>query len=59
MSHALFRFYPVLGSFYREAQSLEDAGPAILWYSWLVGADGRQSSAWPSRAHTWAERIAE
>lgn len=35
---ALFRFYPVLGEFSREARPLEIAGPAILWYSWLLGA---------------------
>ena len=35
---ALFRYYPILGGFYREAQPLETAGPAILWYSWLAGA---------------------
>ena len=35
---ALFRYYPVLGGFYRESQPLETAGPAILWYSWLLGA---------------------
>jgi hypothetical protein len=36
--YALFRYYPVLGGFYREAQPLETAGPPILWYSWLFGA---------------------
>jgi hypothetical protein len=35
---ALFRYYPVLGGFFRESQPLETAGPAILWYSWLAGA---------------------
>lgn len=35
---ALFRYYPILGRFTREAQPLETAGPAILWYSWLAGA---------------------
>ena len=35
---AMFRYYPVLGRFYREAMPLETAGPPILWYSWLFGA---------------------
>jgi len=35
---ALFRYYPVLSTFSREDRSLENAGPAILWYSWLFGA---------------------
>ena len=35
---ALFRYYPVLGEFSRAARPLATAGPAILWYSWLVGA---------------------
>jgi hypothetical protein len=35
---AMFRYYPVLGTFTREALPLETAGPPILWYSWLVGA---------------------
>jgi hypothetical protein len=35
---ALFRYYPVLESWSREALPLETAGPPILWYSWLVGA---------------------
>ena len=33
---ALFRYYPVLGRFDREAIPLETAGPPILWYSWLL-----------------------
>jgi hypothetical protein len=28
----------VLSTFSREDRSLENAGPAILWYSWLFGA---------------------
>jgi hypothetical protein len=36
--HAMFRYYPVLGAFYREAQPMDTAGPPILWYSWLAGA---------------------
>ena len=35
---ALFRYYPVLREFSRESLPLETAGPAILWYSWLLGA---------------------
>ena len=35
---ALFRYYPVLSEFTRESRPLETAGPAILWYSWLLGA---------------------
>lgn len=35
---ALFRYYPVLSEFARESRPLETAGPAILWYSWLLGA---------------------
>ena len=35
---ALFRYYPVLSGFSRENLPLESAGPAILWYSWLLGA---------------------
>lgn len=34
---ALFRYYPVLGGFRTEALPIESAGPAILWYSWLLG----------------------
>src|SRR5262249_33739677 len=36
--YAMFRYYPVLGTFTREALPLETAGPPILWYSWLAGA---------------------
>ena len=35
---AMFRYYPVLSHFSREALPLESAGPPILWYSWLAGA---------------------
>jgi len=35
---AMFRYYPVLGGFRRENLPLDEAGPAILWYSWLFGA---------------------
>jgi len=36
--YAMFRYYPVLGTFSRDALPLETAGPPILWYSWLAGA---------------------
>ena len=36
--YAMFRYYPVLGTFTRDALALETAGPPILWYSWLAGA---------------------
>jgi len=54
---AMFRYYPVLGGFYRENQPLDTAGPAILWYSWLAGAAVVSlvfSLLVPAR---WAERI--
>ncbi|HUR33261.1 MAG TPA: hypothetical protein VM032_05665 [Vicinamibacterales bacterium] len=54
---AMFRYYPVLGGFYRENQPMETAGPPILWYSWLAGAAviaGVLSLAVPRR---WAERM--
>jgi hypothetical protein len=35
---ALFRYYPVLGGFRAGNLPLDAAGPAILWYSWLLGA---------------------
>jgi hypothetical protein len=35
---AMFRYYPVLSQWSREALPLETAGPPILWYSWLAGA---------------------
>lgn len=36
--YSLFGYYPVLGEFSRERLPLASAGPAILWYSWLVCA---------------------
>ena len=54
---AMFRYYPVLGSFSREALPMETAGPPILWYSWLLGAavvSGAVSLAVP---RAWAERL--
>ena len=35
---AMFRYYPLLGGFYREAQPFAQAGFPINWYSWLAGA---------------------
>ncbi len=35
---AMFRYYPVLGTFSLDVLPLETAGPPILWYSWLFGA---------------------
>ena len=35
---ALFRYYPVLGQWYRASQPPAEAGPAILWYGWLAEA---------------------
>ena len=56
---ALFRYYPVLGEFSQENRPLETAGPAILWYSWVLGATVISlalSLAVPSRV---AERLGE
>jgi hypothetical protein len=33
-----FGYYPVIGEFRRERLPVETSGPAILWYSWLLGA---------------------
>jgi hypothetical protein len=55
--YAMFRYYPVLGGFYRANLPLETAGPAILWYSWLFGAfvvSGAAALIVPAR---WAERL--
>jgi len=35
---AMFRYYPVLGRFDRQALPVAEAGLPILWYSWLLGA---------------------
>ena len=54
---AMFRYYPVLGRFSREALPMETAGPPILWYGWLLGAavvSGAVSLAVP---RAWAERL--
>ena len=56
---ALFRYYPVLGGFYRANLPLDAAGPAILWYSWLLGAaviSVALALAVPAR---WADRLSE
>ena len=46
----MFRYYPVLGRFDREAMPLETAGPPILWYSWLLGAAVDQPGTRGNRA---------
>jgi hypothetical protein len=56
---ALFRYYPVLRSFTREDLPLEDAGPAILWYSWLFGAAVISSVAALIVPNSVAERIGQ
>ena len=54
---ALFRYYPVLGGFYRDAQPLQTAGPAILWYSWLFGAGVISAVLALGVPPSWAERL--
>jgi MFS superfamily sulfate permease-like transporter len=54
---ALFRYYPVLGTFSRDALPLETAGPPILWYSWLLGALGVSLAISALVPRRWAERI--
>ena len=56
---ALFRYYPVLGKFHREALPLETAGPPILWYSWLVGAAAISVIFSLVVPRTWAERLGQ
>jgi hypothetical protein len=56
---ALFRYYPVLSTFSREDRSLENAGPAILWYSWLFGAAVIALVAAFVVPRAWAERIGQ
>lgn len=54
---AMFRYYPVLGRFSTDNLPLETAGPAILWYSWLLGAaviGGAAALIVPAR---WAEAL--
>lgn len=55
--YALFRYYPVLGGFYRENQPLETAGPPILWYSWLLGAAVISLGVSLAVPRKWAERV--
>jgi hypothetical protein len=54
---ALFRYYPVLGRFDREAIPLETAGPPILWYSWLFGAAVISLALAAIVPRSWAERL--
>jgi hypothetical protein len=56
---ALFRYYPVLSSFTRQDLTLENAGPAILWYSWLFGAAVIALVAAFVVPRAWAERIGQ
>ena len=56
---ALFRYYPVLGEFSRENRSLETAGPAILWYSWLLGAAIISLGVSFIVPRRWAERLGQ
>jgi hypothetical protein len=56
---ALFRYYPVLGGFYRENLPLETAGPAILWYSWLLAAAVVSTVAALLVPVRWAERLSQ
>ena len=56
---ALFRYYPVLSTFSREDRSLEDAGPAILWYSWLFGAAVISLVVSFVVPRDWAERVGQ
>ena len=54
---AFFRYYPVLRAFTRADLPLEEAGPAILWYSWLFGAAVISSVAALIVPRSIAERI--
>jgi hypothetical protein len=54
---ALFRYYPVLGRFEREALPLETAGPPILWYSWLLGAAVISLTLTAVVPRSWAEKL--
>ena len=56
---ALFRYYPVLTSVTREDLPLEEAGPAILWYSWLFGAAVISAAAALVVPRSIAERIGQ
>lgn len=54
---AMFRYYPALGRFYRDAQPMDTAGPPILWYSWLLGAAVVSSAVSLAVPRKWAERL--
>ena len=54
---AMFRYYPVLGRFDRASLPLETAGPAILWYSWLLGALVVSLVASAIVPNRWAEAL--
>ena len=56
---ALFRYYPVLGRFSREAMPLETAGPPILWYSWLLGGAVISLVIAFVVPRSWAERLGQ
>jgi hypothetical protein len=56
---ALFRYYPVLGGFYRENLPLQTAGPAILWYAWLFGAAVIALAVSLVVPRAWAERLGQ
>ena len=56
---AMFRYYPVLGTFSRANLALDKAGPAILWYSWLLGALVISVVAASIVPAKWADRLSE
>ena len=56
---AMFRYYPVLGGFRRANLPLESAGPAILWYSWLLGAAVVSLGLALVVPSKWADRLSE
>jgi hypothetical protein len=55
--YAMFRYYPVLGRWSSVNLPLETAGPAILWYSWLLGAAVVSIAAALIVPAGWAERL--
>jgi hypothetical protein len=56
---ALFRYFPVLGTFTRQDLPLETAGPAILWYSWILGAAVISLVVAIVLPRAWAERLGQ
>jgi len=54
---AMFRYYPVLGGFYRERQPPETAGQFIVWYFWLFGAFVVSVALSLIVPRKWADRI--